>query len=189
MADLGFAVNVDELPEAKDFAPVEAGDYTGMIINTKLKPTNDTKKAMKAAGFEDYDKFRKANNPKASGYLELEIDILDEGKFKGRKVFCNLNLINDNAQAVEIAAGQMRQLMESIGVKSLPDGKTEALHNKRFKMRLEIKAGNEYVSDGVKKQGQPQNAVKKFMPVGAVTAADTTQAVVGGTTKTSPWSR
>lgn len=166
MANIGFQVNTEELPEAQDFSPVPAGTGTvGMITKSELKPTNKTKEILPAG--MDYETFLKSN-PKASGYLAIEVDI-QEGASKGRKLFHNFNLINDSEKAVEIAFGQLKQLLTAFGMKNW-SGNSEELHNKRFKFDHVVEQGNDYQKDGKTVQGKAQAAIKKFYGIGVASA-------------------
>jgi len=124
MANIGFTVTTAELPDARDFSPVPAGRYTAMIVNSSLKPTNKTKEIIPQG--MTYDAYLKTN-PKASGFLALEIDLLD-GAGAGRKVFHKLNLINDSERTVEIAMGQLKQLLGALGMPTW-SGESNLLHN------------------------------------------------------------
>lgn len=188
MANIGFAVNTEELPDAQDFSPVPAGVYTGMIVNAELKPTNATKDQMPdGAVYSEYLK----TNPKAAGFLALEIDLLDNGA-EGRKIFHNLNLINDNETAVNIALGQLKQLLESVGMKTW-GGEDSELLNKRFKVDVAVETGKPYVKNGQQVEGRVQNKVKKFLPASGgstVTAPPSShQAAQATGTASAPWKR
>lgn len=187
MANIGFTVNTEELPDAQDFSPVPAGTgTTGMIVKSQLLPTNQTKKVMPEG--VDYETYLKTN-PKASGFLNIEIDIQD-GPSAGRKLFHNFNLVNDSDKAVEIAFGQLKQLLSGLGMKQW-SGKSEELHNKRFKMDHTVEQGKDYVKDGQTIAGKPQAVIKKFYAAtGAVAnnaTAPATQAAATGATP--PWKR
>ena len=184
MANIGFTVNTEELPDAQDFSPVPAGRYTVMIVNSKLQPTNKTKEVLNGA---DYETFLKTN-PKASGFLNIEMDIQDNGQ-EGRKLFHNFNLVNDSEKAVEIAFGQLKQLLSGLGMKQW-SGKSEDLHNKRFAVEVSVETGKDYVKDGQNVAGKPQSVIKKFTAAGGVAQAATTQTAATGTTgATPPWKR
>lgn len=188
MANIGFTVNTEELPEAQDFSPVPAGNGTiVMIVNSKLQPTNKTKEILNGA---DYETFLKSN-PKASGFLNIEVDIQD-GASKGRKLFHNFNLVNDSDKAVEIAFGQLKQLLTALGMKTW-SGNSEELHNKRFKIDHTVETGNDYQKDGKTVTGKPQAVIKKFYAVG-VASAPSVQPVQGQPAAASaggtpPWKR
>lgn len=187
MADLGFSLNTEELPEAKEFVntPVPAGKYTVLITNSKLMPTKKTKQLMAAVGSSDYEQFRKAN-PSAEGYLVLEMDIQDNGQ-AGRKLFHNLNLINDSEEARNIAAGQLKQILSAFKMTTF-SGKSEELHDKRLVVDVTVKPPKPYMDNGVQKPGFPSNNCVKFSAPGAVATSAATQ-VAGSTEKKSPWAR
>ncbi len=186
MADLGFAVVTNELP-TNEFQILPLDKYPVMIVNTTLMPTNATKDLMKANNIDSYDQYRKIN-PKASGFLYVEMDVLED-TYAGRKLFHKLNLINDSQQAANIAAAELRQILEAINVAGF-DGKTEILHGKRMLVDVIVKPAKPY-TDPVTKQQKPgfeQNECKKFYPYAA-------SAVVSGATQSAsiagkgPWSR
>ena len=183
MANIGFTITTAELPEAQDFSPVPAGRYTAMIVNSSLKPTNKTKEIIPQG--MTYDAYLKTN-PKASGFLALEIDLLD-GAGAGRKVFHNLNLINDSERTVEIAMGQLKQLLGALGMPTW-SGESNLLHNKRFSVNLAVEVGDDYVKDCKTVAGKPQNVIKKFLAAG--TAAATSPVASGGSSPATPaWKR
>lgn len=107
MANLGQKINVEDLPERNEYAPLPAGKYTMMIVNSEMKPT-------KTPGGE---------------MLVLEMDVQD-GPQKGRKIFERLNLKNANEQTVDIAMAALGDLCKAIGKKTVSD--SVELHNKRF---------------------------------------------------------
>lgn len=92
MANLnGFdANNVDP---ASDFEPLPAGKYLTTITASEMKPTR--------AG--------------TGHYLELTFQVLD-GEYKGRLLWSRLNLDNPNAQAVQIAQGELSAICRAVGV-------------------------------------------------------------------------
>ncbi len=184
MADLGFSIKTEELPQAQNFDPVPEDNYNTMIVGSNFLPTNKTKDLMATNGVQSYDEYRKLN-PKAEGFVVLEFDIQD-GRYAGRKLFHNLNLINDSQEAMNISAGQLRQILEAINIKDF-SGKTEELHGKRLTVKVKIKAAKPYKKDGVEKPGFPSNVCTGFMAYsGAATAA--TSSATASTPK-GPWGR
>lgn len=186
MADLGWTINTEELPDAQviDYAPIPAGKYTAIITNSRLLPTKNTLKQMQGAGVEEYETWRKSN-PQAEGYLALDFEVQDTSA-QGKKLFHNLNLINDSQQAAEIAAGQLKQILQAFGIKSF-DGKTEHLHNKRISLDIVIDPAKP--KDKTKPDGEkypPSNRIKSFSAVGVATTAP--QAATASVAK-GPWAR
>jgi len=98
----GFNANNYE-PSGFDVLP--AGEYRAAIVNSEMKMT-------------------KSGNGK---YLKLEIEILD-GKYKGRKLWDNLNIHNANDTAMQIARATLSSICRAIGNME-PKDSTE-LHNK-----------------------------------------------------------
>ncbi len=185
MADLGFAIVTEELP-TNTFELLAANKYPVILGNTTLLPTNKTKAAMKISNIESYEEYRKLN-PKASGYLYLEMDI-QEGQYAGRKLFHQLNLINDSEQAANIAAAELRKILEAMSVKGF-SGKTEELHGKRMTVDVTVIPAKPYLdpASGQQKPGFAQNKCVGFYPYAAVTASAATQTAVSG--GKGPWSR
>ncbi len=100
-----------------DFSPIPTGEYLAVITDSDMKPTN-------------------ANTGE---YLELTHEIID-GPLKGRKVWARLNLVSNNAQAVEIANRDLASIRAATGVANPKD--SQELHNKPMLIRVEfIKAG------------------------------------------------
>ena len=84
---------------------------------------------------------------KTGKYIKLKFEIL-KGEFKGRFVWTNLNIINPNPTAVEIAQKELATLCRAIGKAVIQD--TQELHGIPIKMKIKIKpakddypAGNE----------------------------------------------
>lgn len=153
MVSLNQNINVNEIPERTDFTPVPPGNYTGMIVNSDMKPT-------------------KANDGQ---YLSLEIDI-QGGEFEGRKLFENLNLVNKNAQAQEIAYKTLGEIARAVGLTTVGD--SNQLHNKRFNM--------EVVVTPAKGEYGPGNRVKKYSTISTSSSPGGTAQTVAAT---PPWKR
>lgn len=93
----------------------------------------------------------KAGNGNA--YIACEYEITDE-KAKGRRVWSNLNLWNNNQQAVEIAQRELNSLMHAAGKLRVDD--TEELHG----IPIMIKIGYE-------KDNKDRNVIRGFKPLNA----------------------
>lgn len=187
MADLGFSINTEELPESTDFSPVPENNYNVIMTASHLNPTNKTKKLMEEANISSYDEFRKMN-PLAEGFLALELDIQD-GPYTGRKLFHNLNLINDSQEASKFAASQLRQILEAFKMKNF-SGKSEELHGKRMVVFVKIEPAKPYMQNGIQKPGFPSNKCVKFSsPNGTAASGATTQTAMTSTEKKGPWAR
>ena len=92
MANLGN-FDASKVDPASSFDPIPAGKYIAVISESEMKPT-------------------KSGN---GHYLELTLEI-GEGQYKGRKLWARLNLDNPNAQAVQIARGELSAICRAVGV-------------------------------------------------------------------------
>lgn len=147
MANLnGFDASAVE--PSQDFEPIPAGKYLAIISGSEFK---DTKKG-------------------DGKYLALKFQILD-GPHKNRTLFSNLNLDNPNAQAVQIAQGELSAICRAVGVLK-PKDSTE-LHNLPLliTVRLEKRKDNGEDSNTIKgyakkeaAAGQPQQAASSTPP-------------------------
>jgi len=162
MANLGFNVNVNDLPEdtGGTFEPIPAGEYTVAISEAGL---NDTK-----AG--------------TGQYIKLRMDVTGP-THQGRVLFTNINIRNPNPKAEEIGRQQLGSIMRAIGLASLQD--TDQLVGGQMSVKVVIKPGTDQYPD-------PQNEVKGFKavsgspaPAVSQTAPAAGQAPAGGATP--PW--
>ena len=92
-------------------------------------------------------------------YLPMTFEII-QGDYKGRQIFKNFNLENNNRQAVDIALRELKELLLAVGwdfVKN-PSGPndTEEIHN--IPMTLEITIRKD------KKSDDERNEIKHFKP-------------------------
>ena len=112
MATLNF--NANEVPPAEALDAVPAGKYIAVITESEVKPTKS-----------------------GSGhFLELTFEII-ESELKGRKVWARLNLDNPNAQAVQIARGELSAICHAIGVMQPKD--SAELHNLPLEISVRCK--------------------------------------------------
>ena len=124
MSQLNF--NAEEVDPSTPFEPLPAGDYIGQVVGSELKPT--------ASG--------------SGEYLKLEIEILTQG-FAGRKVFDQLNIRNENAEAERIGRANLSALCHSIGILRVSD--SQQLHGKPFSLKVAIKEDAQYGKKNVVK--------------------------------------
>lgn len=112
MAKIGF--NTADAPEPdNNFDPIPAGDYPMRVIASEMKDTRDGTGKM----------------------LVLEMDITD-GPSAGRKHWERFNLVNRNAQAVEIAQRSLAQLCLAVGKVSVED--SDELHMLPFIAKMKV---------------------------------------------------
>ena len=165
MASLNF--NLSDLDDSlfedqPSFEPVPQDTYTLMITDSEMATTQ-----------------------KGGQMLKLSMQIV-VGVHKGRKIWDNLNLINSNPTAVEIAQRNLGSICKAIGVESVTDSSLSILHNKPFQASVGIKIGTNGYSD--------KNCVKKYdhRPLGGgVTPAPQVQAApqAAATTSAAPWAK
>lgn len=98
----------------QDFEPIPAGKYLAIIDESEMKPTKSGD----------------------GNYLELAFQIL-EGQYKGRKLWSRLNLDNKNAQAVQIAQGELSAICRAVGVLKPKD--SVELHNLPLVVTVKLK--------------------------------------------------
>lgn len=121
--------NLDEI--TSDFEPIPQGEYQALISNSEMKDT--------AAG--------------TGQYLKLEWTIQDQ-EYAGRKVFQNLNLVNPNKQAQNIAWAQFKEICAAMDLDYNDVEDASELHGNVVTVKLDIRPG----------QGKygPQNTVQKI---------------------------
>lgn len=122
-----------DIPES-NFAPIPEGDYVVMITDSDVKST-------KSGDGE---------------YLKLTFKII-EGSYQGRLIWSNLNLVNANETAVEIAQRELAAICSAIGI-SLEElwdqGDTQILHGTPMLAKVKIQPGR----DGY----DPSNSISKY---------------------------
>jgi hypothetical protein len=133
MSDLselgGFNANNVEPNQALEVLP--AADYDVVIVGSELKETSS------------------GNGGK---YLKLELAIA-VGQYQNRKLYDNLNIINPNAQAQQIARGTLSAICRAVGV--MEPKRSEELHGKVLSAKVKI---------GKDQNGNPQNQIKGYGP-------------------------
>ena len=142
MSVLNFNAN-DHEPE-KEFTLLPPGEYIAAIVKSEIK-----------------------NTKRGDGeYLSLTIQVLD-GDFKNRLLFDNLNIINPNKTAQNIAEARLSAICHATNVLNIED--SSKLHNRPFKMIVGKKMDNY--------KGEDINIIKKYFAIqnsdGKVTNKDT----------------
>ena len=122
----------------KGFDALPVGDYAAVIVNNEMKTSQ-----------------------KGGQYLKLEIDIV-EGDYKGRKLFVNLNLVNDNPKAVTIAQQELAEICLAVSKPQIQD--SSEIVGIRFMVSLGVKASTYNV-------GEMENKIKKYYAYDAAKAA------------------
>jgi len=144
MADLsGF--DAHDVEPASDFEAIPPGEYVAIITDSKMKATK--------AG--------------TGQYLELTFQILD-GEHRNRKLWARLNLENPNAQAVQIARGELSAICRAIEVMAPRD--SSELHDQPLVIKVSCKkrADTGEVTNEVKgfrkRDAHPTAAIDKETP-------------------------
>lgn len=169
MTELNFDANTVE-PATGRFELLPIDDYLAVISESAMK---DTKKLMA--------------NGKPGKYLSLVFTVID-GEYKDRKVFTNLNLVNDTEETVNIAQKDLSAICRATGVLHPKD--SIEFHDKPIVISVGIRKGNNGYEDS--------NYVKKYSRVDGKELKDITDASapvagavppVGGAKKSKPWER
>lgn len=113
---------------------IPPGDYTVIIADACIKET-------------------KNNN---GHFIELQLQVLDEGKFKGKTLWDRLNFDNPNEQAVAIAKRSLGALLVAVGIGEFKD--TDMLLQKVVIACVKVKDGVDNSIRTYKTTGQAQSA-------------------------------
>jgi hypothetical protein len=113
MADLGGSFDASTVEPMGTMEPLPAGKYLAQITESEIKAT-------------------KAGTGK---YLKLTFEIVD-GKYKGRKTWAQLNILNPNPTATEIARRELSAIAHAVGVMQFRD--SAALHNIPLAITLKL---------------------------------------------------
>lgn len=140
MGNIGF-FNAEEVAPVGEFGVMPEGVYELIVNQSEVKVPSSGKGEM----------------------LSLEMEVLD-GEFKGRKVWENFTLKNDNEKAVQIGRGKLSSLCRALGVMQLTD--SQQLHFIPFQAKLKVRpAKGEY---------QARNEVASYVAKGAMGAVAAT---------------
>lgn len=115
MAQLPSVFNTEDHEASSGFEPIPAGVYLAEITKTQIKDTKD----------------------KTGKYISVQFKIV-EGEFAKRFIFTNLNIVNKNPIAVEIANKELKSICLAVGF----DGEledTEDLHEIPLGIKVVIK--------------------------------------------------
>ena len=127
MAQLGGVFDASKVDPNAGFDVIPAGKYIAQIIKSDMLPTSDGQ----------------------GQFLKLEYEII-EGEFKGRRLWNNLNLVNNSALAVEIAQRDLSAICHAVGEIEVSD--SEQLHFKPLLVTVKVRPA------GKDKKGIEHNA-------------------------------
>jgi len=109
----GQQFDANQVEPSASYEPMPAGFYPMMITDSEMKDS------------------------KSGGqYLKLTVEVCD-GAMKGRKVFTNLNLVNANQTAVDIARRDLSAICHAVNVLTPQD--TQELHYKPFVGKVKVR--------------------------------------------------
>lgn len=132
MAELPTSFNEKDHDNMNDYSVAPPGKYIGSIVKSEIVLTK---------------KAKRANNPRLGQMLKLQWKVLN-GKYKGKYFFTQINIINENPQAVEIGSKELATIMRACGVKgSLKD--SEALHGIPCTLTVDIETSADYPDKNV----------------------------------------
>ena len=127
--------------EPADFSALPSGDYTALISSSEFRATKSGD----------------------GQYLVLAFQIVD-GPKKGRMLWHNLNLINSNPKAVEIAQRELSAICRATGAMQIDN--SDALHNKPHRITVA------YIPSGPDAKGihrDESNRIKQWTALGGAT--------------------
>lgn len=113
MVQLSNAFDSSNHDDMNNFDPIPAGEYLSQIVESDIKET--------AA--------------KTGKYIKLKFEIL-EGDYKGRFIWTNLNIINPNPVAVDIANKELATICRACGKAVIQD--TMELHGIPILLKIRI---------------------------------------------------
>ena len=103
MASLGQIFDASSVDPTSGYDVLPPAKYLAQIVNSEMRATKDG----------------------LGQYLFVEVDVID-GPYSGRKLFDRLNLINANADAVQIAQRTLSSICRAVG--KLQVSNSEQLH-------------------------------------------------------------
>jgi len=115
------AINFDanQVQPQTDFAPLPAGDYLAMIIDSEMKATKTGR----------------------GQYLALTLQVID-GPMANRLLWDRLTLVHDNPKTVEIAQRALSAICHAVGVLQVTD--SAQLHNRPLVVRVKYVEDQQY---------------------------------------------
>ena len=135
MSLLPSAFNAKEHEGMRDFSAIPPGDYVAQITESEKKEARN----------------------KGNFYWKLTFKI-QEGDFKGRLIWVNLNLINSNPQAVEIANNELSTICQAVGKVAISD--TSELHGIPMVVSVKVTPATAQFAEG--------NAINGYKPMTGV---------------------
>lgn len=162
MAQLGYTINQNDLPEAedRDFSALPAGEYSVRIADAEIMATK--------AG--------------TGQYIKMRLDVTGPSH-QGRVVFTNINIQNPSQKAEEIGRQQLGSIMRAINLPALQD--TDQLVGGELIVKLSVTKSEQYGEGNDVKAYKSIDGSGSPMP-SAPPATAPTQAAASGK---PPWAK
>jgi hypothetical protein len=145
MAQLNDTFDATGVAPAAPMELLPPGRYATQIVNSEMRATK--------AG--------------TGQYLWLEMDVL-EGPHQGRKIWDQLNLVNQSQQTVEIAQRTLSAICHAVGQLQVSD--SEQLHFRPVQVTLAVEPDSRDKLRPAEEQ-RKQNKVKGYAPLGGAVPA------------------
>lgn len=105
------------------------------------------------------DSIEKTDTKAGDGYYYAVTTVIEDGEYKGRKLWVNLNVFNKSDMAQKIGREQFNALCTACGFSVGEVRKTEQLHNKRVQLLVDVE----------KREGfDPRNKISGFLSSAAM---------------------
>lgn len=158
MAYLGQEFDASQVDPSKPREVVPPGWYKAVIEASDVKPTSKAQKAIEYGG-----------GPEAGDKLLTMTFKVVEGDYKDSLIFNNLNLVNSNPVAQEIAQKDFSAICHAIGKLKVKD--SSELHNRPLMIKVDVE----------KKEGyNPRNIVKGYEAVGGASSSGAPASTASG---------
>lgn len=104
------------------------------------------------------------NSFKTGSFLALTV-VITQGQYAGKEFIERLNIINPNADAVNMSYRTLARISEALGMTQTP-ADTNTLHNKPLIIETETEKGEPWKDkDGKERKGADKSIIKKWHPV------------------------
>lgn len=146
MVALPQVYNTADLPDTGGSMPlIPPGQYQAVIVNSEFVE----------------------NKNRNGHYLALKI-VITQGQHANTEFVERLNIVNQNAQAVEIAYKTLARISEAVGMQQTPQDSVQ-LHNRPLMIEVGTEAGTAYKdNNGADKMGKDKSIIKKYLPLPGV---------------------
>ena|ERR1700722_20284655 len=163
MAFLGSEFDATTVEPSKPREVISPGWYTAIVDASDVKPTKKAQEAEQYGGPGAEDRL-----------LALTFRVV-EGEHKDSLIFTNLNIVNGNPQAQEIAQRELSALCHAVGKLKVKD--SAELHNKPLRIKVDVE----------KKEGyNPRNIVKGYEPAAGAQVAGSAPSATVATAPAKP---